>query len=143
MDRGTAAFPHVPLARAEVEREERHQVLRMVVFAASLGVALILAYLGYNDIQHRQSYREALILPLGLYVGFLNAYTQRKKDISALSLSELREIEDLGKANPAIGEALARWRSVGDVLRKRDLAACKGYAGKMGQAAKLSDMKWD
>ncbi|MGO4502935.1 MULTISPECIES: hypothetical protein [unclassified Dyella] len=142
MDKGTA-FSHVPLARADVEREERRQVLRRVVFVASLGVAMILAYLGHNDIQHRQSYRVALILPLGLYVGFLNAYTQRKKDISALNLSELREIEDLGNANPEIGGALARWRSDGDVLRRRDLAACKGYAGKMGQTTKLSDLKWD
>lgn len=143
MDRGTEAFLHTPLARAEVEREERIQVLRMIVFVASLGVAMVLAYLGHNDIEHRQSYRIALILPLGLYVGFLKVYTQRKKEISALSLSELREIEDLGKANSTIGEALASWRSEGDLLRGRDLAACKAFVGRTGKVAKLSDLKWN
>lgn len=143
MDRGTEAFLHTPLARAEVEHEERMQVLRMIVFAVSLGVAMVLAYLGHNDIQYRQIFRMALILPLGLYVGFLKSYTQRKKDISALSLSELREIEDLGKANPTIGEALARWRTAGDMLRGRDLTACKAYVGRTGRVAKLSDLKWD
>ncbi|RDI96870.1 hypothetical protein DVT68_19270 [Dyella solisilvae] len=143
MDQGNRTFAHEPLARAEVEQEERKQIWRMATFAVSLGVAAILAYLGHNDVLHRHSYQLALIVPLGLYVRFLTAYTQQKKAIQPLSLSELRAVEDLAQANPAISNAFARWRSEGAVLRQRDLAACKADGGKSGREAKLSDLKWD
>lgn len=137
MEKGGIAFTHEPLARQQAKREERLQLWRRVAIVMSLSACCVIAYFGHRDVQHRAAWRLALLFPLGLYLRFLTIYSQRKKELRLLNLSELREIERMGQANFSIDEAIARWRSEHSLLRYRDFAACHSYASKNISMAEL------
>ncbi|WNL48533.1 hypothetical protein RKE25_23250 (plasmid) [Dyella sp. BiH032] len=144
-------FDHRPMSPAEVEEARARfrqfnlappnnaaQVAALKVCAVICAAAAVAGWIFFGGVVAAAS----AVFGLACWTGAkMHAWEPMREtdDFDPLNNRSLKELAELAQEFPAIGARVKEWLDAGDVIRERDLCACRVYMHKEGPRKARAD----